>query len=296
LAEWGVPGGVSDPFRANSFLDVDRGINENAQNAIRHRRAGSQADRLDQARIIVLDVADPRRATRATCWYLANGCITVVKGIIPYSNDEAKKFSAAILDVLSLLQWSRPVESRRPYAVFGTAQSWFFQVDCTQWQLSSNQCQEMLNNLLGLTKAVYRGDNRALKPPALTLLASTISLEIPYLPEPDAPSTPKPVLGQTPTRDQYLAYLVGLARQHLDLLPMSLVGGRRGETTVRVLVLKDGTISHTEIASSSGYPDIDKRIEQMVVACNRFPPLPEWYKGDSVPLELHFKFPEALSQ
>jgi TonB family protein len=101
--------------------------------------------------------------------------------------------------------------------------------------------------------------------------------------------------GPTATRDEYLAYLVALARQHIDdLLPLSVVGDRRGETVVSVVVTKDGTIGAIRIARGSGYADIDQRIAQMVKAVGRFPPLPQWYQGSEVELSLTLRFPEAL--
>ena len=102
------------------------------------------------------------------------------------------------------------------------------------------------------------------------------------------------VPGPAATRDEYLAYLVTLTRRHIDLLPLSLVGDRRGETVIELLVLADGTIAHINVAHGSGYPEIDERIEQMVAAVRRFPPLPQWYQGPSVALDFKLRFPEAL--
>lgn len=100
--------------------------------------------------------------------------------------------------------------------------------------------------------------------------------------------------GPAATRDQYLAYLVSLTRQHINLLPMSYVGDRHGETVVSVVVRDNGQIGPLSILRSSGYPDIDERIERMIAAVGKFPPLPQWYQGDAVQLELTLKFPEAL--
>ena len=102
--------------------------------------------------------------------------------------------------------------------------------------------------------------------------------------------------GPSATRDQYLAYLLALTKQHFDLLPMSAVGDRRGETVVAVLVLDDGTIARVGVAESSGYPDIDRRVEAMVAAVGHFPPLPQWYQGPRVELNLRLRFPEALEE
>jgi protein TonB len=100
--------------------------------------------------------------------------------------------------------------------------------------------------------------------------------------------------GMASTRDEYLAYLVSLTRQHIGLLPMSVVGGRHGETVISVTVYDNGRIGSLGVIHSSGYPDIDQRIEQMIAAVGKFPPLPQWYQGDAVQLELTLKFPDAL--
>jgi TonB family protein len=102
--------------------------------------------------------------------------------------------------------------------------------------------------------------------------------------------------GAAATRDEYLAYLVTLTRQHIDLLPMSFIGARRGETVVSVTVYDNGVIGPLHILRGSGYPDIDSRIEQMVAAVRRAPPLPQWYQGNAVELEFTMKFPEAVLQ
>ncbi|HWB51133.1 MAG TPA: TonB C-terminal domain-containing protein [Stellaceae bacterium] len=104
------------------------------------------------------------------------------------------------------------------------------------------------------------------------------------------------VPGMSATRDEYLAYLVTLTRQHINLLPMSMVGDRRGETIISVVVYENGRIGPLGILRSSGYPDIDQRIEAMVAAVGKFPPLPQWYQGKVVQLELTLRFPEALAQ
>ena len=100
--------------------------------------------------------------------------------------------------------------------------------------------------------------------------------------------------GPAATRDEYLAYLAYLARQHIGLLSRSFVGDRRGETIINVLVLDDGTVAMLSVGLSSGYPDIDVRIEDMIRAVGRFPPLPQWYQGSGMHLEFRLEFPEAL--
>jgi periplasmic protein TonB len=100
--------------------------------------------------------------------------------------------------------------------------------------------------------------------------------------------------GPAATRDEYLAYLAALARQHIGLLSPSLLDGRRGETIINVLVLDDGTVAMLSVGKSSGYPDIDVRVEEMIRAVGRFPPLPQWFQGPRMPLEFLLRFPEAL--
>lgn len=103
--------------------------------------------------------------------------------------------------------------------------------------------------------------------------------------------------GPAATRDEYLAYLVTLTKQHLDLLPMSVIGTRRGETVVMVAVQTDGLISRIAVSHSSGYPDIDQRITQMVAAVHKFPPLPQSFQGsNTIELELRLRFPDALER
>lgn len=102
--------------------------------------------------------------------------------------------------------------------------------------------------------------------------------------------------GPAASRDEYLAYLVSLTRQHMNLLPLSFIAGRSGETVISVTVYDNGGIGPLGVVRSSGYPDIDKRIEDMVAAVGKFPPLPQWYQGNAVQLELSLKFPEALER
>ena len=113
------------------------------------------------------------------------------------------------------------------------------------------------------------------------------------LSEPPPPQRAK-YPGPAATRGEYLAYLAYLGRQHISLLPRSLVGTRHGQTIINVLVRHDGTIADASIGLSSGYPDIDQRIEQMIRAVGRFPPLPQWFQAPSMRLEFRLRFPEAL--
>jgi len=101
--------------------------------------------------------------------------------------------------------------------------------------------------------------------------------------------------GSAASRDEYLAYLVTLTRQHMNLLT-PVIGDRRGEAVISVIVYEDGAIGPLSVIHGSGYADIDRRIEDMIAAVGKFPPLPQWYQGNAVQLELTLKFPEALTQ
>jgi protein TonB len=123
------------------------------------------------------------------------------------------------------------------------------------------------------------------KPPAATSMWRRL----------DAPR-PGRVPGPAATRDEYLAYLVTLTMRHRDQLPLSVIGGRRGNTYLKILVLGDGTIARIAVAQSSGYPDIDERVERMIAAVGRYPPLPQWIQEPSWELTFHLRFPEALER
>ena len=102
--------------------------------------------------------------------------------------------------------------------------------------------------------------------------------------------------GPAATRDEYLAYVHSLIRQHYNMLPLAMVAGRRGETRVEFLVLDDGTIAMIRVRQSSGWPDIDARVEQMIAAVRRVPPLPQWFQGPNMALILDLPFPDALRE
>src|SRR6516225_4894604 len=155
-------------------------------------------------------------------------------------------------------------------------------------------------------------------PPSDTQTAAIIPPPPPEKPEPPKPKPkPNPTAQQPPhqtdepghtaahrarypgpaaTRDEYLAYVHSLIRQHYNMLPLSMVGGRRGQTLVEFIVLDDGTIAMIKVRQSSGYPDIDERVEQMVLAVRRVPPLPQWFQGPSMGLILSLPFPDALRE
>jgi periplasmic protein TonB len=104
------------------------------------------------------------------------------------------------------------------------------------------------------------------------------------------------VAGPVATQDEYLAYLVTLVRQHMGMLPLSMIGGRRGETMISVVVYDNGMIGPISVMRGSGSPDIDQRIAQMVAAVHKAPPLPQWYQGKAVELIFTMHWPEALEQ
>jgi TonB family protein len=102
--------------------------------------------------------------------------------------------------------------------------------------------------------------------------------------------------GPAATRDEYLAYMHSLIRQHYNLLSPAMLGSRRGRTIIEFVVLDDGKIALMKVRQSSGYPDIDHRVEEMIAAVGRFPPLPQWFQGLAMPFEFGFPFPEALQE
>ena len=102
--------------------------------------------------------------------------------------------------------------------------------------------------------------------------------------------------GPAATRDEYLAYIHSLIRQHYNLLPLAMVGPRRGEAQIEFVVLDDGTIAMIRVRQSSGWQDIDSRIEMMIAAVRHVPPLPQWFQGPAMALILNLPFPDALRE
>ena len=102
--------------------------------------------------------------------------------------------------------------------------------------------------------------------------------------------------GPAATRDEYLAYVHSLIRQHYNLLPLAMIGGRRGAAQIEFVVLDDGTIAMIRVRQSSGWPDIDARVEMMIAAVRHVPPLPQWFQGSSMALVLNLPFPDALRE
>jgi TonB family protein len=110
-------------------------------------------------------------------------------------------------------------------------------------------------------------------------------------PPPRPRQTAARVPGPAATRDEYLAYLATLTRPHLHLLPPALINGRRGKTSLSIRVLGDGTIARIAVSESSGHPDIDTRVVQIIAAIGRFPPLPQWIQAPAWDVNFHLRFP-----
>jgi len=103
-----------------------------------------------------------------------------------------------------------------------------------------------------------------------------------------------PRLGPASTRDEYCALMLRMTLRHIDLLPLSYVGSRSGETVLAIRVLGDGTINSVRVVRGSGYPGIDERVEKMVFAVGHFPPLPSWIPGRFMDFTFNLHFPHPL--
>jgi TonB family protein len=97
--------------------------------------------------------------------------------------------------------------------------------------------------------------------------------------------------GPAASRDEYCAYALTLALQHINLLPLSLLGARHGDTAVAIVLHIDGSIDSVRVVRGSDYSDIDERVVQMVWAVGRFPPLPSWVPGPLAQFTFHLHFP-----
>jgi periplasmic protein TonB len=124
-------------------------------------------------------------------------------------------------------------------------------------------------------------------------------LELPLPIRPDQPSQASASArfpGPNATRDEYCAYALHLTLDHIDLLPKSMLGARRGDTTVMIRVREDGTILNARVLNGSGYDDIDERVVEMVKAVRQFPAFPLWLKGPVQDFTLHMHFPNPAQQ
>jgi TonB family protein len=100
------------------------------------------------------------------------------------------------------------------------------------------------------------------------------------------------LVGPPAVRDEYCVRALNLTLRHLDQLPLSALGGRRGRTVVTIRILGDGTINSVAIAQSSGYPDLDQRVQKMVFAVGQYPPLPPRIPGTSADFTFAMVFPD----
>ena len=89
---------------------------------------------------------------------------------------------------------------------------------------------------------------------------------------------------------------LNLTLRHLDLVPRSYLGGRRGRTVLTIRVLGDGTINSVKVAETSGFPDIDQRVERMVFAVGQYPPLPTRMPGPWMDFSFIMVFPDILER
>jgi hypothetical protein len=119
-------------------------------------------------------------------------------------------------------------------------------------------------------------------------------LPLPLHPEePHTASASARYPGPEANRDEYCAYALHLILGHFDLLPSSLVGARRGDTTMTIRLREDGSIMSVMVEQGSGYSDIDERIAMMVKAVGKFPALPIWLPGPWADFTLKLHFPHA---
>lgn len=110
-----------------------------------------------------------------------------------------------------------------------------------------------------------------------------------------APQRSAKLDGPAAIRDEYCAAALAMTLKQIGLLPLALTAARHGETHLSIRVLGDGTINSVRVAQSSGYPDIDQRVERMVLAVGRFPPLPQWM-GSYMDFTFHLHFPHPLQR
>jgi TonB family protein len=87
-----------------------------------------------------------------------------------------------------------------------------------------------------------------------------------------------------------------LTLRNIGLLPLAAIGARHGETTVTFRLTGDGIVNSVKVDRSSGYPDIDQKIAQMVLAVGRFPPLPQSIPGQWVDFTFDLRFPHPLQR
>lgn len=131
-----------------------------------------------------------------------------------------------------------------------------------------------------------------------------------HMPKPDGLTFPLPihpdqphlasrsgkVPGPNATRDEYCAYALQLTLQHMNLLPLSFIGARHGDTVVSIVLRSDGSITSVRVVRGSSYEDIDEKVVQMVQAVGQFPPLPAWVPGSQGEFTFHLHFPNPVER
>lgn len=90
-----------------------------------------------------------------------------------YIDDTTRPFLEIYLELLSLVHYTEGYG--HAYKVFGGTESWFIDLDCNEWGLSSSQCAKTASDLSGLNKL---GDPYFVT--KLTVRTSAVTLEVPY--------------------------------------------------------------------------------------------------------------------
>jgi TonB family protein len=97
--------------------------------------------------------------------------------------------------------------------------------------------------------------------------------------------------GPDASRDEYLHYLSELVFENRGLLSADILAGRTGGVVLDILVRRSGAIVWIKVDQSSGFPDIDKRVIEMVDRVDAFPPIPSYIDGPTWKLTLTMPFP-----
>jgi periplasmic protein TonB len=132
-------------------------------------------------------------------------------------------------------------------------------------------------------------------PPMPVPMASAWPLPLHRSPPQEAPRFAS-LTGPAAVRDEYCVRALNMTLRHLDVLPLSYLAGRRGRTMVTIRILGDGTINSVKLAQSSGYSDIDQRVQRMVFAVGQYPPLPPRLPGTWMDFTFSMVFPDPRQQ
>lgn len=97
--------------------------------------------------------------------------------------------------------------------------------------------------------------------------------------------------GPDASEDAYMKYITEMIEQNGYLLTPDQIGNRSGSGKLEITVRSNGAIVWVVVEESSGFPDIDKRAEEMVNRVGQFPPLPRYIEGPIVEFEYTFEFP-----